>query len=114
MFLNTSKYSDYDQYIVPDGFANRLSEDIHVDFFRYQERERERLRTEQRVLEKNNQIRELTTLVKTLTEHVTSSRSNSERKAPAAGESAAHVIKCVFEIRHFKQRIPGLIGATCG
>ena len=29
-------------------------------------------------------------------------------------ESAAHVIKCVFEIRHFKQRIPGLIGATCG
>ena len=29
-------------------------------------------------------------------------------------ESAAHVIKCVFEIRHFKQRIPGLVGATCG
>ena len=29
-------------------------------------------------------------------------------------ETAAHVIKCVFEIRHFKQRIPGLVGATCG
>ena len=29
-------------------------------------------------------------------------------------ESAAHVKKCVFEIRHFKQRIPGLVGATCG
>ena len=29
-------------------------------------------------------------------------------------ESAAHVIKCVFEIRHFKQRIPGLVGVTCG
>ena len=29
-------------------------------------------------------------------------------------DSAARVIKCVFEIRHFKQRIPGLVGVTCG
>ena len=36
---------------------------------------------------------------------------NSKKKLQV--ESAAHVIKCVFEIPHFKQRIPGLIGATC-
>ena len=29
-------------------------------------------------------------------------------------DTAARVRKCVFEIRHLKQRIPGLVGATCG
>ena len=27
-------------------------------------------------------------------------------------DSAARVIKCVFEIRNLKQRIPGLVGAS--
>ena len=43
-----------------------------------------------------------------------SSNSGDVPQAYKNGSTAARVIKCVFEIRHFKQRIPGLVGATCG
>ena len=37
-----------------------------------------------------------------------------ESRIKMQADSAARVIKSVFEIRHLKQRIPGLVGATCG
>ena len=44
----------------------------------YQEREHKRLRTKQRYIEMTNQISGISSIVKTLTEHITRSRTNSE------------------------------------
>ena len=70
-------------------FPNRSSKDVHSIFFRYQQKEHKRLRTEQRFLEMINQISKLTTLVKTLSEHVTNSRSNSVRNTSVLREDNA-------------------------
>ena len=87
-----NNYSDDDQDSLPGVFRNRLSEDIDGDFFHDKEKEVERLRTEQIFNDMNNQIRELVSLVKTLTEHFTLSKSNSERNTHGPrGENAPNI-----------------------
>ena len=68
-----SSLNDSNDYI-HDMFPNRLENEINVEAFTIQEREHERVRTEQRLKEINRQIMELTSLVTTIAERETSYR----------------------------------------
>ena len=62
----------------PDLHSNGLNNDMQRDNMTNQGRGHERIRTDKKVLEMNNQIRKLTTLVRVLAEQVSTNKTNSE------------------------------------
>ena len=69
---------DEDNVSVADHYSGSYSNDNNEEAVRSQERDYERFRIEQRFLEMNRQISELTSMVRVLTEKVTNSREEND------------------------------------
>ena len=67
-----SNYDGSDLDSIPDVFPNRLGNDIGVEFFQQQESVHEQIRIEHRLPEKNRQVYEHSSLVRSLTRRITS------------------------------------------
>ena len=78
----TSSYSDYeDNMSVADHFGENVLENEFENDMREIERDHENHRFEQRFLEMNRQIGELTSIVKALTDRLSNSREENNRDA---------------------------------
>ena len=98
----TSSYSDNeDNMSVADHFGENVLGNEFENDMREIERDHENHRFEQRFLEMNRQIGELTNIVKALTDRLSNSREENNRDVPNPETSARSVTERIFFFGRF-------------